>query len=100
MHLVYVPFKMYRAIRMFNGGESVKFTHFMRLEPAYRWLEPSLERQVNDGWHSKGFPAIFDAFIKHKSTLEVISYNELEGSYEETTYIQVVKTWNDALPNF
>ena len=99
-YLFLVTPKMYRAIRMFNGGEQVKFTHFMRLEPAYHWLEPSLENQVKDGWHIKVFPAIFDAFINQKSTLEVIGYNELDGSYEETTYIQLVKTWNDALPVF
>jgi hypothetical protein len=91
---------MYRAIRMFNGGEQVKFTHFMRLEPAYRWLEPSLERQVNDKWHIKVYPEIFDVFVKKGSTLEMIGYNERDDSYEETTYIQVVVTWNDALPHF
>ncbi len=91
---------MYRAIRMRNGGETVEFTHYTRLEPAYRWIEPSLERQRKERWHIKMFSAIVDEFTKHSSALEMIGYNELDGSYEETTYIQVVRTWNDALPNF
>jgi hypothetical protein len=89
---------MFRAIKMFNGGEEVEYRHFDALNAAYEWLTPSNQRQEQERWHLKMFNAVrreIDAW-----NLNVVTVGWNEQNAEETCYIQRVQAWNDALPHF
>jgi hypothetical protein len=90
---------MYRAIRMYNGGETVTFTHFESLRKAYEWLIPSLEVQKEEGWHLRVFPNVREIFEIESPIYITIGWNESELR-ECTLYIQQVQARDDAVPRF
>lgn len=92
--------RMYRAIRMFNGGEQVEFAHFQTLAGAYNWLRPTNEIQLDERWHIKLLPAIRQDIEERNFKTVTMGFNEMLNSQECTIYIQIVERWDTALPNF
>jgi len=90
---------MYRAIKIYNGGETVEFTHFNTLGKAYEWLTPSLNTQQEEKWHIRLLQSINEDIRENHLHHVTVGYNESELN-ERTTYIQMVKVWDDALPLF
>jgi hypothetical protein len=90
---------MYRALKMFNGGEQVEYRHFNTLTAAYEWLIPNNQTQEEERWHLKLLPAIRREFEDWNMTVVTMGWNELENN-EQTRYIQRVDMWNDYLPRF
>ena len=90
---------MYRAIKVFNGGESIEYTHYNGLNSAYESLVPEVYTQQDERWHIKLLPAVRREFEEYHASVITIGWNELETG-GETRYIQYVDTWKDALPSF
>ena len=93
---------LYRALRMYNGGEKVEFAHFQTIKKAYDWLIPTIQKQHQERWHIKVLPVIQQTFETEKPipTYISIGFNELLNSDECTVYIQLVDHYDDPLPNF
>ncbi len=91
---------MYRAIRMFNGGEDQRFKHFDSLVEAYTWLIPSLQDQEDERWHIKLLPAIRQDMEERNFKIVTVGFNEMQNSRECTLYIQIVKDYQDDTPKF
>ena len=91
---------MYRAIRMFNGGEKVEFAHFQTLSSAYNWLQPTNGVQEEERWHLKLLPAIRQDIEVGNFRVVTAGFNEMLHAQECTLYIQVVERWDDELPRF
>lgn len=91
---------MYRAIRMFNGGDKVEYAHFQTIAGAYNWLRPTIDVQEEERWHIKLLPAIRQDIEVGNFRVVTAGFNEMLNSQECTIYIQVVNQWDDALPNF
>lgn len=93
--------KMFRAIRSFNGGKSVEFSHFNTLMEAYRWLLPSLIVQQEERWHIKLVWQVstdMDELVQNKKWLSRVSVGYNEGNSQTFTYIQHVVDYNSTLP--
>ena len=91
---------MYRAIRMYNGGEKAEFAHFHLLEQAYTWLKPSIIMQYEERWHIKVLPVIRQDFETYSLQYVHVGFNELLNSSECSLYIQIVQNYDDPLPRF
>ena len=91
---------LYRAIRMYNGGEKTEFAHFHLLQQAYEWLMPSLSIQEQERWHIKVLPVIRQEFETYNPNYLHIGFNSLRDSSECSLYIQIVQEWDTPLPRF
>lgn len=91
---------LYRAIRIYNGGEKKELAHFHLLKQAYEWLTPSLLMQEEERWHIKLLPVIRQDFEENGFNYVHVGFNELLNSSECSLYIQMVTDWEDPLPRF
>lgn len=94
---------MYRAIRVYGGGQRKELNHFHLLEQAYEWLLPSLDQQKEERWHIKVLPSVRQDFEKDGFQYTLVGENECISSTNECSlYIQIVSndTYDDPLPRF
>lgn len=91
---------LYRALRIYNGGEKTEFAHFHLLKQAYDWLVPSPLMQEEERWHIKLLPVIRQDFEANGVETVHVGFNELLNSSECSLYIQTVTAYDDPLPRF